>query len=253
MTKIVNNLSAKMEMGSPMVSMYLLGNPDHYKSHEFTVFYWQSYRHGRIVGLSPVYDYIYRPAELSDMSLYNWVRRCHREKIPKKAGKAKRYNEKWGGAKGGGTSDESESESSLENNDNLNTSPDAPCSLDGTAQVDPVQLGQPRKGVLPFPEPHPLAGTHGTCCVSEDKALVPNFAGPMLPCPDQGDREYYCSTRLALFKPWRSGLDLKGNQETWDMAFLNYGFTERQKELMGNFNLKYECLDARDDFYAQMR
>ncbi|KAF8877980.1 hypothetical protein BD779DRAFT_1430579, partial [Infundibulicybe gibba] len=255
MTKIVNNLSAKMEMGSPMVSMYLLGNPDHYKSHEFTVFYWQSYRHGRIVGLSPVYDYIYRPAALSDMSLYSWVRRCRREKIPKKASKAKKFSEQWSGAKDDDKADENESEgeSYLENNDNLDVSPDAPCSSDNNAQVDPVELGWLRKGVLPFPEPHPLAGTHGTRCVSEDKALVPNFAGPMLPRPDQGDREYYCSTMLALFKPWRSGLDLKEKQETWDMAFLNYDFTERQKELMGNFNLKYECLDARDDFYAQMR
>ncbi|KAF8881018.1 hypothetical protein BD779DRAFT_1409132, partial [Infundibulicybe gibba] len=43
MTKIVNSLSARMEMGSPMVCMYLLGNPDHYKSHQFAVCYWQSY------------------------------------------------------------------------------------------------------------------------------------------------------------------------------------------------------------------
>jgi hypothetical protein len=41
--KIVNNLSAKMEMGAPMAAMYLLGNPDHYKNHEFTCFYWQNF------------------------------------------------------------------------------------------------------------------------------------------------------------------------------------------------------------------
>jgi hypothetical protein len=33
--KIVNSLNAKMEIGSPMASMYLLGNPDHYTSHQF--------------------------------------------------------------------------------------------------------------------------------------------------------------------------------------------------------------------------
>jgi len=43
MTKIVNSLSAKMEMGSPMICMYILGNPDHYKSHDFQVFYWVSF------------------------------------------------------------------------------------------------------------------------------------------------------------------------------------------------------------------
>ena len=80
MTKIVNLLSAKAEMGSPMICMYLLENPDHYTSHTFVPFYWQSFaqvrqdfdadeqevqkitlikKKGKIVGLSPVYDYIY--------------------------------------------------------------------------------------------------------------------------------------------------------------------------------------------------
>jgi hypothetical protein len=43
MTKIANLLSAKAEMGAPMICMYLLGHPDHYKSHEFVPFYWQSF------------------------------------------------------------------------------------------------------------------------------------------------------------------------------------------------------------------
>jgi hypothetical protein len=43
MTKIAHNLSTKMEMGSSMVCIYLLGNPDHYTSHAFQPFYWKSY------------------------------------------------------------------------------------------------------------------------------------------------------------------------------------------------------------------
>ncbi|KAF8873000.1 hypothetical protein BD779DRAFT_1392230, partial [Infundibulicybe gibba] len=43
MTRIVNNLSAKMEIGAPMACMYLLDNPDHYTSHKFVPFYWQSF------------------------------------------------------------------------------------------------------------------------------------------------------------------------------------------------------------------
>ncbi|KAF8219301.1 hypothetical protein L208DRAFT_1341713 [Tricholoma matsutake] len=39
MTKIVNSLSTKMEMGNPMVCMYLLGNPDHYTNYLFIPFY----------------------------------------------------------------------------------------------------------------------------------------------------------------------------------------------------------------------
>ena len=79
-TKIVNMISAKMEMGAPMISMYLLGNPDHYTDHKFVPFFWQSFvteaecefrddldpmkvtlvkQKGRIIGVSPVFDYIY--------------------------------------------------------------------------------------------------------------------------------------------------------------------------------------------------
>ena len=42
MTKIVNLLNAKAEMGS-MICMYLLGNPDHNTSHTFVPFYWQPF------------------------------------------------------------------------------------------------------------------------------------------------------------------------------------------------------------------
>ncbi|TFK31823.1 hypothetical protein BDQ12DRAFT_701429 [Crucibulum laeve] len=41
--KIVNTLSTKLEIGSPMALLYLLGNPDHYKSHQFVIFWWKSY------------------------------------------------------------------------------------------------------------------------------------------------------------------------------------------------------------------
>jgi hypothetical protein len=43
MTKVANLLSAKAEMGAPMIAMYLLGNPDHYTSHTFVLFYWLPY------------------------------------------------------------------------------------------------------------------------------------------------------------------------------------------------------------------
>ena len=43
MTKMVNALTARMEIGSPMASLYLLGNPDHYTSHKFTLFYWKNF------------------------------------------------------------------------------------------------------------------------------------------------------------------------------------------------------------------
>jgi hypothetical protein len=41
--QIVNTLTAKLEVGSPMASLYLLENPDHYTSHYFVPFYWKGY------------------------------------------------------------------------------------------------------------------------------------------------------------------------------------------------------------------
>jgi hypothetical protein len=84
MTKMVNTICTKLEMGSPMICLYLLGNPDHYTSHRFVPFYWQSFVHevkkawdddlteledraqkvailkhnGRIIGISNVDDYV---------------------------------------------------------------------------------------------------------------------------------------------------------------------------------------------------
>ncbi|KAF8238525.1 hypothetical protein L208DRAFT_1202582, partial [Tricholoma matsutake] len=98
MAKVVNLLSAKMEMGAGMISMYLLGNPDHYTNCSFVSFYWQSYVNevrkfwhpdestehkakvalvklqGKIIGLSPIFDYMYRASELEHMNLYDWIR-----------------------------------------------------------------------------------------------------------------------------------------------------------------------------------
>ncbi|KAF8802940.1 hypothetical protein BYT27DRAFT_7030784, partial [Phlegmacium glaucopus] len=111
MSKIVNSLSAKLEIGSPMASMYLLGNPDHYTNFNFVPIYWQSFvrevrnsweqahsqilntdivhgypekltifkRNGCVIGFSPVHDYVYRPAQLHSMCLYDWISTCQRE------------------------------------------------------------------------------------------------------------------------------------------------------------------------------
>ena len=58
---------------------------------------------------------------------------------------------------------------------------------------------------------------------------------------------------LTIFKPWRSGKDLKGEKDTWDESFLNFQFTDTQKQVMKNFNLCYECLDAHDDHRAALK
>ncbi|KAE9408394.1 hypothetical protein BT96DRAFT_783288, partial [Gymnopus androsaceus JB14] len=42
-TCITNLLSTKLELGSPMISLYLLRNPDYYTSHVFVPFYWHTF------------------------------------------------------------------------------------------------------------------------------------------------------------------------------------------------------------------
>jgi hypothetical protein len=58
---------------------------------------------------------------------------------------------------------------------------------------------------------------------------------------------WLCSNR------WRTGGELKSETENWDTAFTNYKFTIEQLKLMRNFNIRYECLDARDDHHAQLQ
>ncbi|KAJ7101099.1 hypothetical protein C8R44DRAFT_543710, partial [Mycena epipterygia] len=84
-------------------------------------------------------------------------------------------------------------------------------------------------------------------------SVVPNFVGGSLPRRDAGDREYYCCTMLTFFKPWRMGLSLKPKDLSWEETFLSHNFNRRELQLMNNFNLRYECNDARDDHYAQLK
>jgi hypothetical protein len=106
---------------------------------------------------------------------------------------------------------------------------------------------------IPFLKDHPLCDTHAIKVMPENDKIIPNFIGATLPRRDQGDRELYCSTMLAFFHPWRTGKDLKNESQTWDDAFTEYPFNDFQKQLMNNFNIRYECLDARDDYRAQMK
>ncbi|KAJ2924557.1 hypothetical protein H1R20_g12532, partial [Candolleomyces eurysporus] len=99
-----------------------------------------------------------------------------------------------------------------------------------------------------------MSDTHVVACDPDRRSyVVPNFLGPSLPRKDKGDREEYCMTMLTLFAPWRTGLDLKASESTWDSAFRHHAFTERQAQLMANFNVRYECYDARDDFSAAFK
>ncbi|KAJ7130017.1 hypothetical protein C8R43DRAFT_850094, partial [Mycena crocata] len=111
MRKMVNSMSSKMEIGSPMASMYLLGNPDHYASHEYVPFAWRPFvqyirafwvshlpvedeheqkddeeripigRQGsNFVPASKVDDYRFRPVVYTNVTLYEWVQCAQKKK-----------------------------------------------------------------------------------------------------------------------------------------------------------------------------
>ncbi|KAJ7710363.1 hypothetical protein B0H17DRAFT_900512, partial [Mycena rosella] len=99
-----------------------------------------------------------------------------------------------------------------------------------------------------FSPGHEQLRTHGVYCdFSRLSHVIPNFMGGAIPRSDRGDREYYCMSILTLFKPWRKPEDLKDNVSTWDPTFVEHEFSPRQSQLLRNFNLRYECNDARDD------
>jgi len=248
MTKMINSLTAKMEIGSPMASLYLLGNPDHYTKHEFVPFYWKNFvretrkpweeqheienpekvivnkNSGKFIGVSSVQDYIYRPSSCENINLYNWIR------LAKKERKNKRANDNID------STDESDNE-----------------DLTKTVESDIITVDSTSNHFLYFLKEHPQSQTHYIKYTAENHTKVPNFIGGSLPRRDQGDKDYYCSVMLSLFKPWRDGRNLRNNEESWTAAFDEHVFSIQEKKLMDNFNLRYECNDARDDFSAQAK
>ena len=152
---------------------------------------------------------------------------------------------------GGGIDNYTNYDSSDDSSDNDNEDDDCSDDLnigDDNAQHLYEDIGEQH----PFLKLHPQFQTHQVSFVNDDN-IVLNFLGGSLPHCDQGDREYYCLTMLTLFKPWRSGKDLKSADQTWDETFNHHNFTFRQQQLMKNFNLRYECIDARDDYSAQLQ
>jgi hypothetical protein len=277
MTKVANLLSAKAEMGAPMICMYLLGNPDHYTSHSFVPFYWQNYvaevrrifdemsedqpkmmlikKKGKILGLSPVQDYVHRAPELEHVSLYEWIRCYKREKLRQRK-RRPTMDENTGAADITPEDDDAASagdewDSSFQSVESL---ADTEINgLTGTGSKND-KLNNKTKNQYHFTKEHPLHETHAMRFVPDNMLRVPNFIGASLPRCDRGDREYYCCSMLTIFKPWRNGLDLKRSQTvTWDEEFASHTFSDSELVIMKNLNIRYECLDARDDYRAQLK
>ncbi|KZT29224.1 hypothetical protein NEOLEDRAFT_1043042, partial [Neolentinus lepideus HHB14362 ss-1] len=243
LTSIVNSLTVKMEIGSPMAAAYILRNPDHYTSHRFQPLYWKSYVNEVLKGYNTIMDYIYRSEKYKDINLYDWIRLSRKLALPKKD----RCKD---------TDNENKNESETENMTDIDTDIDlAETDMEDKNEVTSEKTQKKDKSInirdLTFMKGHPQYRSHYITLVKEEFGIVPNFTGGALPRSDSGNREFYCTTMLTLFKPWRTGTDLRDDQETWDDAFNKHVFSERQLQLMSFFNIRYECYDARDDYSKQ--
>ncbi|KAF7979063.1 hypothetical protein HWV62_43549 [Athelia sp. TMB] len=269
MTQVVNSLTSKSEIGGPMAALYLLENPDHYTSHIFRPCYWKNYvreamrvwdepdsspvdsdpindtngdeekvvigkSEGQYIGISKVDDYVKRPTIYEDVPLYTWIRLANVEKISRRDQKK---------SKAESTIDDDEDSDSTDSDAESDTPAE---QHDGSEMFAAINSHQ-------FITGHPLRKTHRVVLAKDDKLVVPNFIGGNLPRSDKGDRESYCATMLALFKPWRNGYDLKNSEQNWDDAFDEHVFSAEAVEKMKFFHVKYECADARDDFHAQRK
>ncbi|KAK0433762.1 hypothetical protein EV421DRAFT_1718248 [Armillaria borealis] len=309
MTQMVNVLGAKMEIGAPMICSYLLGLPDHYTNCTFVTFYWKSFvsevrnswksenepleevkiqikrKDDKVIGVSPVEDYMKRSVELESMCLYEWISRCehmsnrttseilHTVTDEHDLDPTESILENKGDDCVSDTesmqSHSDDAEGSLKDfiEDNSLSADIEPVLDDFTLSQKTLVDGQDEYDNLPmistqstqatlkfsFLESHPLHDTHYISMHPEHERYVPNFVGGLLPRHDIGDRDYYCTTMLTLFKPWRCGMDLKTSENTWDHTFNLFMFEPWQIKLMSYFNLRYECLDAKDNYHAQLK
>ncbi|THU94618.1 hypothetical protein K435DRAFT_574622, partial [Dendrothele bispora CBS 962.96] len=184
----------------------------------------------KVYGTSYVDHYRFRPEEYENLSLYEWIQTAEMHKIPQPRKKKDPVNEQ-----------EEIIEDIVQESSFCNVSD----SIDATSN---------NRKFLRFKDGHPQLSTHEVYCnMRRAKYIVPNFKGGQLPRKDCGDEEYYFCTMLSLFKPWRSGMDLKPFSTTWTQAFTYFKFTETHKKLMRNFNLRYECYDARDNYHAHLK
>ncbi|KAF5331190.1 hypothetical protein D9611_013146 [Ephemerocybe angulata] len=322
LTKIVNSLSAKMEIGAPMAALYLLKNPDHYTSHEFIPFYWKNYLNyvegqwkalldiaepgDGDADLQPEDVGIARTGEITgDVSIEETS-----EAVLSELGVPLTYDESGNvlSIKIEDTDDDtivlegerhdegSKIDVKMEDTALGNVDPEGIMFEDAPGHSETVQMSrmdgcflaktntddyrfrpvqhegiclydfiqchvkhpirsqrQPRKDLRWFHllEYHPQHTTHALALDPGRRLLyVPHFIGPSLPRRDTGNREDYCCAMLTLFCPWRTGIDLKSANDTWEETFNKYEFTDQQKTLMENFNMRYKCYDARDDYGA---
>ncbi|EAU85285.2 hypothetical protein CC1G_07555 [Coprinopsis cinerea okayama7 len=232
--------------------MYLLGNPDHYTSHTFATFWWRSYVRHIIVNSEALNDREQKP--LVNIGLTQEGEDAEDETVvlKKKNGEYVPWT----------------------NVDDYIFRPQQLSHInliEWVRCVEKRKLGAKNRGDdteipsinsydylrptwLRFLPEHPQYNTHHVKFdLPSNTYRIPKFMGGALPRKDQGDIDYYYTTMLTLFKPWRTSWDLRSVNQTWKEAYDSHVFTDEQKRIMKNFNVRYECLDERDDYHKLLK
>lgn len=193
-TRIVNSLTAKSDIGAPFICAHLLGQPDHYTNRHFKTVYWMTYlRHiqrelhrdadaadiehaagtplqaeyadservvigysnENVVALSRVNDYLYRPVVMENWSLHDFLARADVKRVT-----ARRKRDK------GAEARDCAAEVSLEDNEEDQT----------LIEDDVVEFGE---DIAPEPEPeaHRETGASGNAPRDHQSDLARGFAG----------------------------------------------------------------------------
>lgn len=253
--KLANNLTSKIEIGGPMAAMYLLQNPDHYTSHSFVPLYWKTYvldvlRSWEVADTSIRTDG--QGHELATQTSFDSVDAPEQEVEDSGAQSIEEDNVLISRAGGYFVS-----RSSV---DDYKFRPD---EMDGVCLYEWVQCNSRKliktltnKSSTPHYRYRPEHGLYHSHVVAFDPRrkfrVVPTLISSFLPRSDCDDRDFYCTTMLTLFAPWRTGLDLRSQNQTWADAFDSFVFESRYSSIIENLNIRYECYDARDDYQSQL-
>ncbi|KAF6745669.1 hypothetical protein DFP72DRAFT_824222, partial [Ephemerocybe angulata] len=266
LTKLVNALSSKMEIGAPMAALYLLRNPDHYTSHEFVPFYWKNYTNYVHAQWKALLDLTEPGEDEPIMGLGKNIKKEGSEDIALNEDEPHDMPADFAQDTGHQeTVRMSRSNGQFLAKSNTDDYRLRPSQLEHICLYDFIQCSikhpisaqrDPRRDLrwFRFIDEHPQSNSHAVALdPARRSSHVPNFIGPSLPRRDSGDKEDYSCAMLTLFCPWRTGIDLRSADQTWEETFNQYDFTTRQRELIDNFNMRYECYDARDDYGAVLK
>ena len=187
-----------------------------------------------------ILDYVHRPAELDGLSFWDFV--AQTEKIGPSAMKSKTSE----------VEDDSDDNEEQDDDTETNIPIERPDSSTHSSLHDLLNCTTRVRPTFPFITGHIEQGRKLLRIVHPRLRRVVVPIGPAIPRRDKPEvRARYCRLMLLLFKPWRTGPDLRETGETWETAFqaLTADAEPAHLKIMENMHVLRECKDLRDEHY----